>query len=118
MISHGVDDMANDFAKAFWTEDEKVKTGLMDTYYGGKFPQWAGYMEKQLKLNNEGKTWFVGDNPTLADFKVYVALHEISSNRKEKEVLKEFPCLTGLMERISSLPNIAKWIKERPQTNY
>jgi len=115
MISHGVDDLYEDFARAFWG-DEKEKGPKMELYFANKFLKFSGYMEKLLKSNNGGKGFFVGDDVTLADIKVYVAFFELLAYRKE--ALKDFPLLSALVDRVASLPNIAVWIKERPQTPY
>jgi len=115
MISHGVDDLFDEFGRAFWSE-EKEKGTRMEAYFAKAFPKWAGYMEKLLKSNKDGKGFFVGDSATLADIKMHVALYEIVAYRKD--ALKDFPLLSALVDRVSALPNIAAWIKERPATPY
>ena len=53
---------------------------------------------------------------TYADFAVYVLLEPAVSDTPT--LLDRFPTLAKLKTSVEQLPNIAKWLKERPESPY
>jgi len=46
-----------------------------------------------------------------------LVLYAVSS-RLSDEVLTKYPGLKSIKEKVEALPNIAKWLKERPDTPF
>ena len=53
---------------------------------------------------------------TYADFAVYVLLETLEAD--SPSLLDNFPSLNKLKNSVQKLPNIDKWIKNRPLTPY
>ena len=57
-------------------------------------------------MSHEG--WLYGSKVTYIDLAFF-------GERFPSEVLAKFPGLKALVEKVGALPNIAKWVKERPK---
>ena len=53
---------------------------------------------------------------TYADFYFYTALENIL--KQMPALLDDFPTLKKLRSSVEALPNIAKWLKERPESQF
>ena len=74
-------------------------------------PTAMAQLEK--KLVERGGQFFVGNRLTFADLHVFYFLAE--AEFMCPIVVKQYPKLSGLVDRISSNPNIKNYIKTRPQ---
>ena len=110
-----VDDLGHRLMHVFYEKDEarkaELKKGLEETH----IPKYLGALEKRAAANNSADGWIYGAKVTYADFGVYLEgaylLKVMSQN-----VLDNYPALKKLRESVEKLPNIAKWLKERPVT--
>nr|XP_006825032.1 PREDICTED: glutathione S-transferase-like [Saccoglossus kowalevskii] len=84
----------------------------MDKYYNDAFPLLLQGLERVLKENNGGDGYFVGDKVTLADLAFIDTCFPMVEWRPE--VLKDYPKLNALKQRVESRPRIAEWMKKRP----
>ena len=111
-IADGITDFRTELGKALFEKDEKRKEELKKEFSEKTLPT-------ALKRFNElastgGYLW---DNKvTWADFLLLTTLSYITS--AHPETLDNYPALKKLQETVESLPNIAKWIKERPVTEF
>ena len=53
---------------------------------------------------------------TYADFAVYLTVDMITE--KFPDVLEKYPTVAKLKASVAALPNISKWLKERPESQY
>ena len=53
---------------------------------------------------------------TYADFEFYIVSGDVL--RQVPTLLENFPTLAKLRTSVEQLPNIAKWLKERPETQF
>jgi len=67
-------------------------------------------------LGKRGGKYFVGDKLSWAELHFFQMVEVILDNNSK--VLEPFPQLTAVMERTKQVPNIRKWLEERPQTAY
>ena len=108
-------DLGQRLIQYFYEKDEarkaELKKGLEETH----IPKYLGALEKRAAANNSADGWIYGTKVTYADFGVYLEgaylLKVMSQN-----VLDNYPALKKLRESVEKLPNIAKWLKERPVT--
>ena len=108
-------DLGQRLIQYFYEKDEarkaELKKGLEETH----IPKYLGALEKRAAANNSADGWIYGAKVTYADFGVYLGgaylLKVMSQN-----ALDNYPALKKLRESVEKLPNIAKWLKERPVT--
>ena len=90
-------------------KDEAHKAELKKKLHEVDVPQKFGILEK--KVSPEG--WLYGSKVTYVDLAFFNFVERFPS-----EVLAKFPGLKALVEKVGALPNIAKWVKERPDTKF
>jgi len=90
-------DLGQQLAKARFGGEEEKKKAAEDNKTT-HIPAWAGHFEKHLKANNDGKGYFVGNHLTLADVAVFNQWSNVLAS--DSEALKNFPLLTGLIDRV------------------
>ncbi|XP_070548592.1 S-crystallin SL11-like [Ptychodera flava] len=73
-------------------------------------------LEKIHVANNGGSGFFVGNLPTWADFEFFVRMEYAPFF--DVAILDRYPKLKALVERTSSIPQIAAWLKKRPKTEF
>ncbi|KAM9330505.1 hematopoietic prostaglandin D synthase-like [Gastrophryne carolinensis] len=100
-------DHLDDFVALFpWQEgEEKIK----DYFEKNGLPLFSA-LEKTLG----DKNWFVGDNVTWADF--YLDTCTDMLEHFKPDLMNAFPKLLALKKRVQEIPEIAAWIKKRPET--
>ena len=77
-------------------------------------PRYYGGLNKLAAANPDG--WFYGPNVTYADLIfAYMVTFTISAF---PNVLDQYPALKTLKTSVENLPNVAKWLRERPVTKY
>ncbi|XP_077861928.1 glutathione S-transferase-like [Saccoglossus kowalevskii] len=96
---------------AIWYAKEN-KQELKEQYYNEVFPVFLQGLESVLNENNGGDGYFVGEKVTLAD----LSFADISYTMVDwkSDVLKNYPKLNALKNRVESRPRIAEWMKKRP----
>nr|XP_006813112.1 PREDICTED: glutathione S-transferase-like [Saccoglossus kowalevskii] len=95
-----------------WEAEENKKQELMEKCYTNIFPVYLQGLECVLKENNGGNGFFVGEKVTLAD----LSFADVSYTMVDwwSDVLKDYPKLNALKDRVESRPRIAEWMKKRP----
>ncbi|XP_040183857.1 hematopoietic prostaglandin D synthase-like [Rana temporaria] len=98
-------DTIDDFVSQLpWYMEEKMKE-----YVDKNSPAILSGLEKELGENN----WFAGDYVTWADFFWDVCSDSVILYAPD--LLKDYPKLMALKEKVKEVPAIAEWIKKRPQ---
>ncbi len=105
-------DLSQQLIKVRFEEDETRKADLKKALQEKHFPRYLGALEKRASASPEG--WLWGTKVTWPDFHFYLLVGHLE--KQVPDALKSYPALTKLKTSVETLPNIAKWIKERPQT--
>ncbi|XP_052824048.1 S-crystallin 4-like [Octopus bimaculoides] len=108
------DDLHVEFGKTLNEKDEKKKAELTLQFRKETLPRYLGNLEKALNRNNGGTGYFVGDSLTWADLQAFHILD--ITLRDDDEILKQYPKLEGLRQRIGNLPRISSYLQTRPQS--
>ena len=118
LILDGAADAIKDFTKkmtdVFFEKDEEKKAVLKKDLAEKSIPRYLGSLEKLAAANNSAKGWFHGPNVSYADLYFSNVIGYLLGDAPD--LLEKFPALKKLNESVTTLPNIAKWIKERPDT--
>merc|ERR1711942_357268 len=101
-----IQDLINAGVKLFFAKDE---AGLKK-HAEVTVPTALGQLE--TKLTSRGGQFFVGNNFSWADLHTFMYVSDLP----DKSVLKSFPKIANLVERVGNIPNIKKWVETRPVT--
>lgn len=110
------DEVVMKLGKAFFAKDdekEKAKAEVIDSF----IPKYLGLMEKTIKENAKESGWLFGSKLTYVDLNLYLIV-DCMKLFKEENLLDEYPLVKKLTDNVGTLPNIAKWIKERPERTF
>ena len=100
----------------FYEKDETKKAAIWDTIRNEHIPKYWGVISKWIESNGSDNGWIFGNNPTYVDFFIYCYTEFIFAI--DSESFKQLPAVLKNRAAVESLPNIAKWIKERPVTEH
>jgi len=87
---------------------DKLGDEAKTAYFGTDLPVQLGYFERLLAKNKEGKGYFVGDNFTIADAKVWSVLDGHTS--MDSTVLDKYPLLKAFYSRVAARDNINSYL--------
>ena len=109
-IADHVRDFMMEGSKPLQTQDESEKAKLKKEFEE-KCPKFLSVLEG--KVSDSG--WLFGSKLTWVDC---YAMHFFSLLMEAgyPDLLKDYPKLSSLISKVQEQPNIAKWLKERPQT--
>ena len=113
-ISGVVEDLGQQLYTIHFEKDEARKAELKKEAEEKHFPRYLGPLSKLVTDNSSG--WILGPKLTWADLKVAIAIDMVGS--QYPEVLTNFPTLAKLKDTVWKLPNIAKWVTERPESAF
>ena len=97
-------------------KDEKRKEELRKKFLEETIPSKFSLFEKRSSSNKNG--WLYNGKLTWADLAFYLSVTSGWMLPAVPDVFKPYPGLQRLYASVESLPNIAKWIKERPHSDY
>ena len=115
MYAEQIRDLQDEFIKYRNQNDETIKTQLMNKYFTESLPRNLEYFEK--KLADTGTGYLVGDSLTWADIFLNFVLTWLDATKTEAAFQKA-PLVRQHIEKISSHPGIADYVKKRPVTNF
>lgn len=107
-----IGDMVERNVYALTEKDEARKAELMKELTETHIPRFLSTLETRASANNCVYGWIWGANVTYADLALYIVLQ--FDKRLIPTVLDSYPALKKLHDSVEALPNIAKWLKERP----
>ncbi len=113
-IVDAIGDLAQELAKCHFEKDEAKKTELLEKLKNETIPKFLGIFEKLISSNASG--WIYGSKVTYADFALYNVMGWVKMGAAE--ALDSFPAVKKNTEAVEALPNIAKWLKERPESQF
>ena len=110
-----IDDFKDKMIAMFHEKDEEKKVTLKKNLEEIIIPRCFGGLEKLAASNTTcSEGWFYGSKVSYVDFYFTHILEYMQHDTPN--VLDNYPALKKLTESVKNLPNVAKWIKERPQT--
>lgn len=107
--------------KMFGESDETKKKELLTAFMGEPMEDYLKFFQSRLSKNKSG--FFVGEKATLADIVVYRGL-EMAGDVLQKfgsdlaPKLAAYKEVDALCKKVAALPAIAKWVKDRPVTEF
>jgi len=121
------------FLTIAWMKDGEDKKEKLKKFYSDELPKWNTILSKEFKndpykpsispfsidkifTDPSSPIFLVGRKVSLADITFYRGYSEIIA--LNTDALKNFVELQSLYERLRDRPNIAKWVKERPQSSW
>ncbi len=107
-----VGDLSQQLMKFHYEKDEAKKAEVGEKLKTEILPKFLGIFEKLISSNTSG--WIYGSKVTYADFLVYNIIGWVKMEAGAA-ALDSFPGIKKNMEAVEALPNIAKWLKERPE---
>ena len=102
-----IQDLINAGVKLYFAKDEAGQKKHAEV----TVPTALGQLEK--KLTSRGGQFFVGNNFTWADLHTFMYVSDLPN----KDVMKSFPKVANLVERVGNIPNIKHWVETRPVTS-
>ena len=112
-----MDDLFAKLVSFFLEKDEARKATLKKDIDDTQLPKYLGILDKRIKDNGSSEGWIYGQKLTYIDLRVAV-LSNIVVMVSGANVLDAYPDLAKLKATVEALPSIAKWIQERPKTEY
>merc|ERR1712173_630 len=103
-------DVFNAGATALFTKDEEQKKAAMEKHETQTVPNVLKMAEK--RLIERGGQFMVGNAFTWADLQLYSFIIDNIVPVK----LENLPKIADLVKRVGDLPNIKRWIENRPET--
>jgi len=120
MIVDLAKDLQDEVITAFFEKDEAVKEEKYKKLKEEKIPEVLSQIEKIVKTNGSG--FSVGKSLTWADLALF-NLRDFFQSGSLKDVAESLLCknapgINAICDKVSTLPDIAKYIKARPQTSF
>jgi glutathione S-transferase len=103
-----IQDTLNAGYTAAFMSDEKAKAEALAKHTGETIPRIMEQIEKRLE--SRGGQFMVGNNLTWADIQLFFFCNENSP------CMAKIPLVANLVKRVEELPNIKKWVENRPKT--
>ncbi|KAF7287673.1 glutathione S-transferase S1-like [Rhynchophorus ferrugineus] len=104
-----ISDFQQGSRKLFLESDPEKKEALKKKIYEEEYPF---YLSRFNSIVDKNGGFAVGSQTTWADFVFATTLSSIE--KRNAGVLKPYPALTNLIERVHNLPAIKKWLEIRP----
>ena len=111
-----LDDVFNRMTRFLFEKDEAVKEQAKKDIIEKHLPFYLSFLEKCINTNAAPEGWLFGKKVTYVDLKLAMLVDFIAQTFGS-EVFASSPGVTKVKESVFSLPSIAKWIKDRPQTD-
>ena len=113
-IAEAVNDLFEDMVKIRLEKDDQKKAQMRKDYKEKTLSFALAKFEALGSTNANGYLW--GDKLTWADLAFFSWISLLTS--RAPATLDEYPHLKKLKQTVETLPNIAKWLKERPETEF
>ncbi|XP_046575230.1 probable glutathione S-transferase 7 [Haliotis rubra] len=106
-----INDIFSALIKRYHEQDEEKKAAIGKENSEKTYPKFVGFFEKILKNNNTG--FYVGDQLGFADLAAFDTLSKLDGIN-----LDDFPLVKANKEKVESNERIAKWLQDRPVTQF
>merc|ERR1711976_53697 len=111
-----ITDFQNALYDVFFTKDEELKKEKKKKVYEETIPTSLKNLEK--KVEQRGGDFFIGKKVTWAEMHFFQIIDALIAEPESKEILEPYPKLKNLFESVQKIPNVAKYLKERPVTPF
>ena len=111
-----MDDFFGKLVAFLFERSEERKPMLKKQLEDEHFAKYWGVIEKAIEKNGSEKSWVYGQKPTYADFTMYTLVDY--TFKVFPNILESYPGIAKMRASVEALPNIAKWIEERPKTDF
>lgn len=111
-----IDDIQDKMVLMFFEKDETRQTELKKELTRKDLPEFLGILEKQITDNGSPEGWIYGSKVTYVDLSIVLTMGYVVMI--DPSILDGYPAICKLKTTVESLPNIAKWIQERPKTDH
>ena len=111
-----LEDFWNSMLKAHFERDAEKKAKAQEKFVEEEIPKYWGVIDKMAEKNNSAEGWIYGNKPTYADLGVF---HMVDFVLKAVPTfLSDFPHVAKIKAAVEALPNVAAWVKKRPETHH
>ena len=112
-IGDVVEDLILRMMLVHFEQDETRKIALKKDLDETHLPRYLGILERVITENGQDAGWIYGAKVTFVDFGIYLTTDFLL--KFNPTALEKYSNLQKLRASVSGLPNIAKWLKERPE---
>ncbi len=109
-----MNDLSQQLGKVRFEKDETRKAEATEKLKNESLPKFLPIFQKLISNNPSG--WMYGSKVTYADLVLYNVMSWVIM--VGAEALDAFPAIKKNMKTVEALPNIAKWLKERPESQF
>ena len=117
-ISDVIEDLVIRLMIFFYEKDEKKKEEIKKEVNETHVPKYFGILNKRITDNGSSEGWIFGQKVTYVDMYLAVIADMLITFSGGAQFLEPFPAIAKLKASVEALPNIAKWIQERPKTEH
>ena len=115
MVIDSLEDLLRPAASMMREKDEEKQAEMKRNFSEEIFPAWLSTLEKLL--TKRGGEYLAGGELSWADLAVFNVIDNMQGRLVDVK-LEDYPGLQSLTGMVRSLPNIGKWLKERPVTPF
>jgi len=116
MLVDCFEDSSKPLIALYYEKDETKNAEMKKKCVEEQVPAFLTLLEKLLTANHGGDKFFVGDELTWADIHFLTLEKWIRIFAGLEHPLANFTKLAALKTRVEHVPQIAKWLEERPKT--
>ncbi|XP_069782927.1 glutathione S-transferase P-like isoform X2 [Narcine bancroftii] len=106
MLCDGVEDMRMKYVTLIYTNYENGKANFIK-----ELPSWLRCFEKVLEKNGKGSEFIHGNQISFVDYSLFDVL--LNLRLLDPSCLKEFPLLSGYVERMQSRPGLKSHLESK-----
>ena len=111
----GNNELLGSMADLMREKDEQKKADMKKVFSSETLPGWLTMLERLL--TRRGGKYFAGGELTWADLAVFNVIDNMNGRLADFNI-EEYPNLDKLTVMVRELPNISKWLQERPDTPF
>jgi len=112
MVAEGTRDLSR--ARPYGTN---ISDSEKEKFVSEVLPKWLSYFEKLLQQNVNGNGFIVGNRLSYADIALFNTIDTIQLGFPNSvNTVRTFKHVSAHFDLIAARPNIAAWLKNRPQT--
>ena len=117
-INDVIDDLVIRIMIQYYEKDEKKKEELKKEFNDTHLPKYFGILNKRITDNGSSEGWIFGQKVTYVDMYLAFITDMLITFSGGAQFLEPFPAIAKLKASVEALPNIAKWLQERPKTEH
>ena len=115
MVIDSLADIMGPVAAMMRETDEQRKADMKTRFSSETLPGWLTMLERLL--TRRGGKYFAGGELTWADLAVFNVIDNMNGRLADFNI-EDYPNLENLTVMVRDLPNIKKWLQERPVTPF